>query len=254
MAVFDKFHQLAGQNFAEINTVVITLLPKKNGASEVNHYRPISLIHSVAKLISKVLSARLVGVIAALISPAQTAFQKGKCIRDSYQYVQSCVKMLHRTKKKALFFKLDIAKAFDSVSWEYLLELMQKMGFPPRWRNWIALLLSSASSSCMLNGTQGPTIFHGCGFRQGDPLTPLLFILAIDPLHRLLEAAAEEEMIANLPGRGISMRISLYADDAVIFTNAVKEEVDCWKYALEAITNWLLLYFLVHDNLLLSML
>lgn len=140
--------------------------------------------------------------------------------------------MLHRTKKKALFFKLDIAKAFDSVSWEYLLELKQKMGFPPRWRNWIALLLSSATSACLLNGTQGQSISHGCGFRQGDPLSPLLFILAIDPLHHLLQAAAEEEMIARLPGRGISMRVSLYADDAVIFANPVKEEVDALLHLL----------------------
>lgn len=72
-----------------------------------------------------VLSTRLAVVLKDIISPAQTAFQKGKCIHDSYQYVQSCVKMLHRHKKSALFFKLDIVKAFDSVSWEYMLNLMQ---------------------------------------------------------------------------------------------------------------------------------
>ena len=124
MVVFHKFHQLAGQSFAEINTALIALLPKKNGASEISHYRPISLIHSVAKLISKVLSTRLARALGGLISPVQTAFQKGKCIHDSYQYVQSCVKILHKMKKQALVFKLDIAKASDSVSWEYLLELM----------------------------------------------------------------------------------------------------------------------------------
>ena len=152
---------LAEQNFADLNTALIALLPKKNRASEVRHFRPISLIHSVAKLISKFLSTRLAGAI----SPAQTTFQKGKCIHGSFQYVQSSVKMLHRTKKKALFFKLGIAKAFDSFSWEFLLELMERMGFPPRWRDWIVLLLSTASSTCMLNGAPGPSIAHGCGFR-----------------------------------------------------------------------------------------
>uniref|UniRef100_A0A453KFZ7 Reverse transcriptase domain-containing protein n=1 Tax=Aegilops tauschii subsp. strangulata TaxID=200361 RepID=A0A453KFZ7_AEGTS len=67
-------------------------------------------------------------------------------------YVQNCVKALHRKKTLALLLKLDIAKAFDNVSWEYILDLMQKLGFSARWRDWIALLLSTSSSSFLLNG------------------------------------------------------------------------------------------------------
>ena len=106
----------------------------------MSDYRPISLIHSIAKLIAKVLSMRLAPIISTLISPAQTAFQRSKCIHDSFLYVQNCIKALHRRKTPALLLKLDIAKAFDSVSWEYLLELKQKMGFPPRWRKWIRVI------------------------------------------------------------------------------------------------------------------
>uniref|UniRef100_A0A8R7RAS2 Reverse transcriptase domain-containing protein n=1 Tax=Triticum urartu TaxID=4572 RepID=A0A8R7RAS2_TRIUA len=151
----------------------------------MGHFRPISLIHSVTKLIAKVLSMRLAPKLKDLISPAQTAFQKGKCIHDSYQYVQGCVRALHRDKKSALLFKLDIAKAFDSVSWEYLMELLQRMGFSSRWRDWIAMLLSSASSSILMNGEPGEKFWHRQGLRQGDPFSPLLFIIAIGPLHRL---------------------------------------------------------------------
>lgn len=140
--------------------------------------------------------------------------------------MQGCVRQLHRTRRASLLFKLDIAKAFDSVSWEYLFELMQRMGFSSRWRDWAALLLSTASSSCLLNGTAGHKFQHRKGLRQGDPLSPLLFILAIDPLHRLLAAATEQGVLAPLPGRGVSMRVSLYADDAVIFANPIKEEVE----------------------------
>lgn len=146
---------LRGGDFAGINKAFIAFLPKKDGATELKHFRPISLIHSIAKLITKVLSMRLAAVINELISPAQIAFQKGKCIHDSYLYVQGCVKSLHRNGKPALLFKLDIANAFDSISWDYILELLQRLGFSARWRDWIALLLSTASSSCLLNGSPG---------------------------------------------------------------------------------------------------
>lgn len=88
------------------------------------------------------------------------------------------------------------------------------------------MLLKTASSSVLLNGSPGPSFWHRRGLRQGDPLSPLLFILAIDPLHRLLAKATKLGTLAPLPSRGTSMRISLYADDVVIFANPVREEVD----------------------------
>lgn len=226
MAVFHHFYNLAGGDFAALNSAMIVLLPKKDGATSMADYRPISLIHSIAKLIAKVLSMRLAPVISTLISPAQTAFQRTKCIHDSFLYVQNAVRALHRRKTPALLLKLDIAKAFDSISWEYMFELLQRMGFPARWRDWIALLLSTSSSSCLLNGSPGASIIHRRGLRQGDPLSPLLFILCIDPLHRLLEAATMAGQLSPLPDTAVRMRTSLYVDDAVIFINPARTEVD----------------------------
>uniref|UniRef100_A0A452XEU4 Reverse transcriptase domain-containing protein n=1 Tax=Aegilops tauschii subsp. strangulata TaxID=200361 RepID=A0A452XEU4_AEGTS len=82
MAVFNKFCHMAGGDFASINKAMIALLPKKNEAIQLGDFRPISLIHSVAKLIAKVLSMRLGYVIDQLISPAQSALQKRKGIHD----------------------------------------------------------------------------------------------------------------------------------------------------------------------------
>ncbi|XP_073359869.1 uncharacterized mitochondrial protein AtMg01250-like [Aegilops tauschii subsp. strangulata] len=103
---------------------------------------------------------------------------------------------------------------------------MKQLGFLARWRDWIALLLSTSSSSCLLNGVDGDRIRHKKGLRQGDPLSPLLFILAIDPLQRLFEAAAVADELQPLLVRGALLRVSLYADDAVVFANPQREEVD----------------------------
>ena len=147
----------------------------------------------------------------ALVSNAQSAFIKRRSIHDNFMYVRNFARRLHKCKTPALLFKLDIKKAFDSVRWEYVLDLMQRMGFPDKFRNWIAALLSSSSSRFLLNGLPGPPIRHGRGFRQGDPISPLLFVLAIDPLHRILEKATTQGQLHPLGNRFTGIRASLYS-------------------------------------------
>lgn len=85
--------------------------------------------------------------------------------------------------------KLDIAQAFDSVSWALLVAVLQHAGFGARFREWTAVLLSTASTCILLNGEPGPSIWHRRGLRQGVPLSPMLFMLVIDTLNRLLSKA-----------------------------------------------------------------
>uniref|UniRef100_A0A8R7VIM3 Reverse transcriptase domain-containing protein n=1 Tax=Triticum urartu TaxID=4572 RepID=A0A8R7VIM3_TRIUA len=135
-------------------------------------YRPISLIHAIAKIIAKVLSLRLAPHMDELVSNAQSAFIKGRSIHENFMYVRNFARRLHKRRTSALLLKLDIKKAFDSVKWGYFLEVLQWLGFPPKFRAWIAALLSTSSSRIMLNRVPGPPIKHGSGFRQGDPLSP----------------------------------------------------------------------------------
>jgi hypothetical protein len=99
------------------------------------------------------------------------------------------IKDLHKRKNPSLFIKLDIVKAFDTVNWPYLLSAMEHLGFGLRWRNWIASLSNTSSSTFLVNGEPGERILHCRGVRQGDPLSPLLFILAMKLLHRLIKKA-----------------------------------------------------------------
>jgi len=105
------------------------------------------------------------------------------------------VKRLHTSKTPALFMKLDIQKAFDTVSWSYLLEVLQALGFGPRWREWVSILFRTAASRALLNGVPGGKFRHTRGVHQGDPLSPMLFILAMDPLQRLLDLATSHNVL-----------------------------------------------------------
>jgi hypothetical protein len=216
-----------------LNGALLTLLPKKVASELPGDFRLISLIHSFAKLISKVLAQRLAPHIDSLVSNAQSAFIKYRCIQDNFLSVRNLARAYHRKKVPALLLKMDISRAFDSVSWEYLLELLQRRGFPARWRNWLALLLSSSSSSVRLNGVRGPWIKHQRGLRQGNPLSPYLFILVIDTLQFILQRATTEGLITPLRDRMSRLRLSLYADDDVVFLNPVKADVDMLKAIME---------------------
>jgi hypothetical protein len=131
-----------------------------------------------------------------------------------------------------LLIKLDISKAFDSVRWDYLLSILEHGGFPPRRRDWIASLLTTSTSRVLLNGLPLDAIQHGRGLRQGDPLSPLLFNLSIDPLHRILHVATEKGLLSELYGRAARFRVSMYADDAILFIKPTSQDADNLKRIL----------------------
>ena len=201
MAAINSLFTLNAQGFEWLNSACIILLPKKTDATRVTDFRPISLIHSIAKTFSKLLANRLAPRLNSLVSNCQSASIKKKSIHDNFLYIQGAVRKLHRQKIPALFMKLDIHEAFDTVNWRYLLEILQALGFGPRWREWISILLRTSTSTALLNGRQGPTFSHARGVRQGDPLSSMLFILAMGPLQRLLDLATQHEILTLLPIR-----------------------------------------------------
>ncbi|WVZ75403.1 hypothetical protein U9M48_023456 [Paspalum notatum var. saurae] len=198
LAVINSLHDRRFLNFDLLNRANIVLLPKNDGSDSIANYMPISLIHSIAKLFTKLLSLRLAPSMRDIISKNQSAFIKGRSIHDNFLYVRNMARRFHRNKTPMLLVKLDISKAFDSVRWDYLLTLMGHLGFPSAWCDWVASLLATSTSQVLLNGIPGQPIAHGRGLRQGDPLSPLLFVLAIDPLQRLLHLATEAGILSRV--------------------------------------------------------
>jgi hypothetical protein len=139
--------------------------------------------------------------------------------------VKNLATRFNKAKIPVLLFMLDIRKAFDSVRREYILDLLQRRGFPPRFRNWVAALFSTAISWVLLNGVDGTPVVHGRGLRQGDPLSPLLLFIAIDPITQILEEATRAGHLHKLWGRRVILRTSLYADDAAVFVALFKDDI-----------------------------
>jgi hypothetical protein len=154
-------HRTAKLNL--VNEANIVLLPKNQMAATISDYRPISLINSVAKIITKLMANRLAPRMNELVSYAQNAFIKKRCIHDNFLYSQRVIQLLHQKKKPALFIKVDISKAFDSIGWPFLLEVLQALGFSTKWRDWIAALLGTASSRILVNGQPTEGIKHARG-------------------------------------------------------------------------------------------
>jgi hypothetical protein len=163
MNVVHLFGNLHSENFHWLNSANIVLLPKKEGTEEIIDYRPISLIHPIAKIIAKMLASRLGPLMDNLVSNAQSAFIKKRSIHDNFLYVKNLARRLHKSKTPTLLFKLDIRRAFDNVRWDFLMDLLQKRGFPSRFRNWIIALLTTSSSRILLNGVAGQPIDFGEG-------------------------------------------------------------------------------------------
>jgi hypothetical protein len=220
-----QLSQLRGDTFNLFNTANIVLLSKKEQVERVGDYKPISLMHSVAKIFSKILANRLGPQIPEMVSSAQCAFVKKCCIHDNYILVQGIIKSLSSKKTPAMFLKLDIAKAFDSISWAYHLELLQRLEFGSNWKNWISIALSTSSSRILLNGTPSKPIKYGRGLRQGDPISPMLFILAMDPLQKILLKASERGLLQPLCPRGARIKASLYAHTATIFVKPTSNDI-----------------------------
>ncbi|KAM0866517.1 hypothetical protein ACQ4PT_042555 [Festuca glaucescens] len=222
-----------GRGFARLNRALITLIPKKPDATEVKDYRPISLVHSFAKLFSKIMANRLRRRLGDVVSTNKSAFVRGRSLHDNFILVRQVARKINQQRQTGVLLKLDLTRAFDSISWSFLFEVLRRMGFGERFLKWVSLLLNTANTKVLVNGVPGQRIVHVRGLRQGDPTSHMLFVAAMEVLTAAVKKAAEGQLFSRLAGISELQRISVYTDDVIIFCKPLRFEMEAVKAILQ---------------------
>jgi hypothetical protein len=188
MNVLNYFHGM-GSFERSLNAIFLALIPKKVEAVEVKDFRPISLIGGVYKILAKLLANRLRLVLPSIIYPSQNAFVQGRQILDSVLIAFECLDSRLNQGDPGVLCKLDVEKAYDHGNWDFLLYMLHRCGFPSRWQNWIRFCISTVRFSILINGCPSGFFESSRGLRQGDPLSPLLFVIVLEALSRMMDQA-----------------------------------------------------------------
>ncbi|XP_075499183.1 uncharacterized protein LOC142537561 [Primulina tabacum] len=199
----------------------ITLIPKVAGAHAWSDFRPISLCNVTNKIISKLLYSRLRVVAERLISPNQSGFVPGRMISDNILLAQELTHSLTLpTRGGNVILKLDMAKAYDRVQWPFLFEVLRHFGFSERVVEMVSACISHCHFSVNINGSLSGFFGSTRGLRQGDPLSPMLFILGAEYLSRGLDRLyLQHPELRYRSGCDILISHLAYADDVIIFAN-----------------------------------
>jgi hypothetical protein len=159
------------------------------------------------KILSKILAGRLKLVLGKLISNVQSAFLPNRQILDGVLIVNELLDLAKRRKDQCLFFKVDFERAYDTVNWNFLNYMMARMGFADGWRRWIRACVFQSSMSVLVNGSPTRDFIVGKGLRQGDSLSPFLFLIAAEGLTGLMCKAVNSNLFH---GYKVSNNISFH--------------------------------------------
>ncbi|CAN6722681.1 unnamed protein product [Malus baccata var. baccata] len=228
----------SGTLLRQLNHTNLVLIPKVRCPKNMAQYRPIALCNVIYKILAKVLTNRLKLVMPKVIGDNQSAFVAGKQIQDNILVVHEVLhSLLHqrREDQAGMAIKLDMAKAYDRVEWNFLTSIMSKLGFSPTFCKWIKACISTVSFSIVVNGTPTGFIVPQRGLRQGDPLSPFLFLLCTEGLSVLLRKGLEQDALHGFKftDTGTPITHLFFADDSVVFGNATVDEARAVAEALK---------------------
>lgn len=230
-----------------VNSTILTLVPKHNGASVISDFRPISCCTTLYKVISKLMVARLKPILPSLIMPNQTAFIKGRLLVENTILATEIVDGYHGSKGSArITIKVDIAKTFDTLNWDFLFICLSSLNIPVIYLNWLRACVCTPNFTVGYNGAVHGHFKGRRGLRQGDPLSPYLFVIAMNCLSLLLDkAAAEGKFSYHAKCESSRLTHLFFADDLLIFCHGSLSSVQ----AILSILN----EFTLHSGLAISL-
>ncbi|GAU35032.1 hypothetical protein TSUD_103550 [Trifolium subterraneum] len=214
-----------------LNDTNICLIPKCDNLTTMKDLRPISICNVLYKMISEVLANRLKCCLDKCVSQEQSAFVEGRSILDNALIATEVIHALKRKtqgRRGELALKIDISKTCDKVDWGFLRGVMTKMGFTDVWIRWVMMCVSSVNYSVLMNSDRVCPISPGRGLRQGDPLSPYLFILVTECLTALIHQAVGRGDLHDVRICRGAPEVShlLFADDCFLFCRANVAEVN----------------------------
>ena len=200
---------------------VTRLVHKKDDKRDLKNWRPISLLNVDYKICSKAISLCLAKVLGSIIDPDQTCSVPGRSIFSNLGLLRDTLALIERTNEPGILVSLDQEKAFDRVDRSFLLNLLKLFGFGPWFCSCISTLYNGAYMQVLVNDFLSDPISLQRGVRQGDALSPLLYVLCVEVLACKIRATCDIKGFL-LPGAGrLQFKVSQYADDATVF---VKDE------------------------------
>ena len=182
---------------------------------------------AVYKILAKVLSSRLKRVLPQIIRDTQSAFTGGRNILDGVLIANEVVDGWRKTKKRGLIIKIDFENAFDSVKWCFLSSMLFYFGLGAKWISWVKECVTTAKLSVLVNGSPTEEFCPQKGLRQGDPLSPFLFNVAVEGLNILMSRAQQLGLIkgVTIGSNGVQLTHLQFADDSILFSEAKEMEV-----------------------------
>ncbi|KAL8089279.1 hypothetical protein AgCh_038904 [Apium graveolens] len=236
LAFCKKFLE-TGELPMEANRTVVCLVPKVKNPQNMSEIRPISLCNVLVRILSKVLSNRLKVCLSSLISNTQSAFVEGRLLTDNALIafeINHYIKRQTQGKNGVAGFKIDISKAYDRLEWGFIQHMMEKFGFHATWVNRIMSLIQSVSYGFLHDGCVFGNVIPTRGLRQGDPISPYIYILCSEGLTSLLRRAEEVGILHGCTIARGAPTIShlLFADDCYFFFRANAVEADVLKRIL----------------------
>ena len=207
-----------------LNETLITLIPKCPGADSLGLFRPISLCNTVYKVVTKTIVKRLRPLLPHLISPLQTAFVPGRLGVDNMIITQEIIHTmsLKRGKVGYMAIKIDLEKAYDRLEWHFIRDILHLYKIPYQLVKLIMSCVSSSSISVLFNGGKLDPFLPSRGIRQGDPMSPYLFILCMEMLGFLISGKCEAKLWDPVKAsrNGLAFSHLFFADDLVLFAKA----------------------------------